>query len=50
MLVANISAATEWHVLGARSMAMGGSGVALAGGPVGAYWNPAGLGQIENPS
>ena len=50
ILIANISSATEWHVLGARSMAMGGAGVALAGGPVGAYWNPAGLGQIDNPS
>jgi hypothetical protein len=40
----------EWQPFGARSMAMGDSGVALAKGPLGAYWNPAGLAQEENPS
>lgn len=42
--------ATEWHVYGARAVGMGGAGVAVAQGPLGAYWNPAGLGQAENPS
>ena len=49
VLAASVQA-TEWHVLGPRAMGMGGAGVALAQGPVGAYWNPAGLGQTENPS
>lgn len=44
------AAATEWHVYGARAVGMGGAGVAVAQGPVGHYWNPAGLGQAENPS
>lgn len=42
--------ATEWDVYGARARGMGGAGVALAQGAVGSYWNPAGLGQDENPS
>ncbi|MFA6002662.1 MAG: conjugal transfer protein TraF [Elusimicrobiota bacterium] len=42
--------ATEWHVLGARAMGMGGAGVAVAEGPVGAYWNPATLARPESPS
>jgi len=42
--------ATEWHVLGARAMGMGGAGVAVAEGPVSAYWNPALLGRSESPS
>jgi len=50
LLAAAPTWATEWHSFGARAMGMGGVGVALAQGPVGAYWNPAGLGQIENPS
>lgn len=44
------SSATEWHTYGARAVGMGGAGVAIAQGPVGHYWNPAGLGQAENPS
>lgn len=48
-LSANASA-TEWHNLGARAMGMGGTGTALAQGPIGAYWNPAGLDQANNPS
>ncbi|HAM35380.1 MAG TPA: hypothetical protein DEB40_10215 [Elusimicrobia bacterium] len=42
--------ATEWHVLGTRAMGMGGAGVAVAEGPVGAYWNPASLARSESPS
>jgi hypothetical protein len=42
--------ATEWHVLGARAMGMGGAGVALSEGPVSSYWNPAALGRKESPS
>ncbi len=49
LLVAQSAAATEWHTFGPRAMGMGGVGVALAQGPVGVYWNPAGLGQVENP-
>jgi hypothetical protein len=44
------ASATEWHNFGARSMGMGGAGAALATGPSGAFWNPAGLGQVKNPS
>lgn len=36
--------ALEWHALGARSLGMGGTGVASAQGPLAAYWNPAALG------
>lgn len=43
------ASATEWHNYGARAMGMGGTGTALAQGPVGAYWNPGGLDQKENP-
>ncbi|PCI40405.1 MAG: hypothetical protein COB53_01375 [Elusimicrobia bacterium] len=39
------AAATPWHDLGPRAMAMGGTGVAMAQGPLASYWNPAGLGQ-----
>ncbi|MDE1976284.1 MAG: hypothetical protein KGI84_03360, partial [Elusimicrobia bacterium] len=42
--------AVEWQSFGPRAMGMGGAGVALAQGPVASYWNPAGLGQVENPS
>lgn len=42
--------ATPWTVLGPRAIGMGGAYTAIAEGPVGAYWNPAGLGQPENPS
>ena len=31
-------------------MGMGGAGVAVSEGPVGAYWNPASLGRSESPS
>jgi len=43
--LAGQAAATPWHDMGPRAMAMGGTGVALAQGPLAAYWNPAGLGQ-----
>ncbi|MCX5797145.1 MAG: conjugal transfer protein TraF [Elusimicrobia bacterium] len=49
-LLAQAGYATEWHVLGARAMGMGGAGVAVAEGPVGGYWNPASLGRAESPS
>ncbi len=39
------AAATPWHDMGPRAMGMGGTGVALAQGPLASYWNPAGLGQ-----
>ncbi|OGS40030.1 MAG: hypothetical protein A3J82_06995 [Elusimicrobia bacterium RIFOXYA2_FULL_69_6] len=50
LLSAQAGFATEWHVLGARAMGMGGTGVAVAEGPVGSYWNPASLGRKESPS
>ena len=50
LLSAQAGFATEWHVLGARAMGMGGAGVAAAEGPVGAYWNPASLGRAQSPS
>lgn len=37
--------ALEWHTMGARAVGMGGAGVALAQGPIAAYWNPAALGR-----
>jgi hypothetical protein len=49
-LLAQAGSATEWHVLGARAMGMGGAGVAVSEGPVSSYWNPAALGQKESPS
>ncbi len=42
--------AVEWQSFGPRAMGMGGAGVAMAQGPMASYWNPAGLGQVENPS
>lgn len=42
--------ATEWSVLGARAVGMGGAGVALPNGPLGAYWNPASLASEESKS
>ena len=48
LLVAVPAGATEWHIYGARAMAMGGAATALARGPIGSYWNPAGLGTMGN--
>lgn len=48
LLLSPVASATEWHVLGARAMGMGGAGVAGSQGPVAAYWNPAALGQESN--
>ena len=43
--------ATEWQDVGARSVGMGGVGVALPdNGPLSSYWNPAALGRYDNPS
>ncbi|MFI5350657.1 MAG: conjugal transfer protein TraF [Elusimicrobiota bacterium] len=50
LFAASAAQALEWQTLGAQAMGMGGTGVALAKGPLGAYWNPAGLAQPENPS
>jgi hypothetical protein len=50
LLFAGTAGATPWHDLGPRAMGMGGAGVAIAQGPEAAYWNPAGLGQLYNPS
>jgi hypothetical protein len=50
LLLASLSDATPWHNLGPRAMGMGGAQVAVAQGPLAAYWNPAGLGQLYNPS
>jgi hypothetical protein len=49
-LLAQTGFATEWHVMGARAMGMGGAGVADSEGAVGEYWNPASLGQPESRS
>jgi hypothetical protein len=49
-LLAQTGFATEWHVMGARAMGMGGAGVASSEGPIGEYWNPASLGREESPS
>jgi hypothetical protein len=45
LLAASPARALEWHALGARSIGMGGTGVAAAQGPLAAYWNPAALGR-----
>jgi hypothetical protein len=49
-LLAQAGSATEWNVMGARAMGMGGTGVAASEGPIGEYWNPASLGRPESPS
>lgn len=41
--------AAPWTVHGPRAQGMGGAFTAVAEGPLGAYWNPAGLGQAESP-
>lgn len=50
LLLPAASFATEWTSLGARSMAMGGTGVALPNGGEDAYWNPGALGAPDNAS
>ncbi len=42
--------AEQWNVFDPRAMAMGGTGVASSNGAVGDYWNPATLGEADNPS
>jgi len=42
--------AVEWTTMGPRAMGMGGAGVALAQGPLAAYWNPAALGRATENS
>lgn len=43
--------ATQWVTVGPRPMGMGGAYVAIAEGPIGAYYNPGALGQlVENPA
>lgn len=44
---ASPASALEWHAMGARSVGMGGAGVALAEGPLASYWNPAALGRTS---
>ncbi|MEK7234095.1 MAG: conjugal transfer protein TraF [Elusimicrobiota bacterium] len=45
LLAASPIDALEWHTMGARALGMGGAGVAVAQGPLAAYWNPAALGR-----
>jgi len=45
LAAASPARALEWHAMGARAVGMGGAGVALAQGPLAAYWNPAALGR-----
>lgn len=43
--------ATQWVTMGPRAMGMGGAFVAVAEGPLGAYYNPGALGRIiGNPA
>ena len=48
--ISMMAGAVEWQSFGAQEMGMGGVGVAMAQGPTGSYWNPAGLGQVDNTS
>jgi len=50
LALASSAGATPWHDMGPRAMAMGGTGVAMAQGPLAAYWNPAGLAQMYGTS
>lgn len=49
-LLAAPASAVEWTTMGPRAMGMGGAGVALAQGPLAAYWNPAALGRATENS
>ncbi len=44
------ASAEQWQILGTQALGMGGAFVAIAQGPNGQYWNPAGLGQEKNIS
>lgn len=46
-LVSNIYA-SKWQTVGARAVAMGGAGVAVANGAEAQYWNPANLAIIKD--
>ncbi|MBI5199955.1 MAG: conjugal transfer protein TraF [Elusimicrobia bacterium] len=51
LLSAVPAGATQWVTMGPRAMGMGGAFVAVAEGPLGAYYNPGALGRIvENPT
>lgn len=50
LTLSGLGSASPWHPTGPRAMGMGGAQVAIAQGPSAAYWNPAGLGQLHNPS
>src|SRR6185312_10113419 len=51
LIAASVPAqAVEWTTMGPRAMGMGGAGVALAQGPLAAYWNPAALGRATENS
>lgn len=42
------ASAVDWNNLGARSVGMGGTGVAVPQGPADNYWNPANLGAVDS--
>ncbi|MDE2143820.1 MAG: conjugal transfer protein TraF [Elusimicrobia bacterium] len=45
LIAAAPAGAVEWQAMGPRALGMGGAGVAMAQGPLAAYWNPAALGR-----
>jgi hypothetical protein len=48
LLLAAPASAVDWNNLGARSVGMGGTGVAVPQGPADNYWNPANLGAVDS--
>lgn len=48
LLLAVPASAVDWNNLGARSVGMGGTGVAVPQGPADNYWNPANLGAVDS--
>jgi hypothetical protein len=48
VMMTSPAGAMPWIDMGPRAMGMGGAQVAIAQGPLAAYWNPAGLGQLYN--
>lgn len=46
--LASPASAVDWNNLGARSVGMGGTGVAVPQGPADNYWNPANLGAVDS--
>lgn len=43
IMLCSFANAEKWNIVGARALAMGGAGVAVARGPEAQYWNPAAL-------